>query len=54
MVVVLTGADLAIPDKAKQKRIFTLRYTYNSSYGTGLAGNGECAVFLEEGLNITT
>lgn len=54
MVVVLTNADLAITNKNKLKRIFTLRYTYNSSYGTGLTGTDECAVFLEELINVTT
>lgn len=53
MVVILSGADLAISDDEELKRIFTIRYTYNSSYGTGLPGRDEVALFIEN-LNIVT
>ena len=54
MTVILQGSDLAIPDKQMLKRIFTLRYTYDSTYGAGLPGRDEVAVYMEELLNVTT
>lgn len=47
VTIVLTGADLALPDPADDIRLITVEWTYNSSLGTNLAGVDELVLTID-------
>jgi hypothetical protein len=51
--IVLTGADLALSANDRGHRRFTVKATYNSSLGSGLALNSEVRFWIEPLVNVT-
>jgi hypothetical protein len=47
VTIVLTGADLAVPDAADCIRLITVEWTYTSSLGSGLAGVEELVLTID-------
>lgn len=45
--IVLSGADLALPDIRFRHRLVTVQWTYNSSLGTGLFGKEEIGFYID-------
>jgi hypothetical protein len=46
--IVLSGADLAIPDRGGRRRILTIEGTYDSSLGSGLPIKGQAKFEIEQ------